>query len=204
MAQCSASMAPTSTEASQSTCWRRSTSSISTRGLPPPAAQRWLQRARPASPTTLLPANIYHRHSYGHFWLEPTAGIRYVSSDFGSRAPSLGVADGEALRLQAGVRIGSDWVGRERRLWTVSFLAAAYSDVVVSGFAGSNSHGSLGGRRGQSARPRSIEGQGNDGARPIVLRPGRSQRRRGLFRRRRQDRAAVRLVVRFRAMTPAG
>ena len=84
----------------------------------------------------LVATNIYHRHNYGHFWLEPTAGIRYVSSDFGSRAPTLGVADGEALRLQAGVRIGSDWVDRERRIWTVSFLAAAYSDVVVSGFAG--------------------------------------------------------------------
>ena len=38
----------------------------------------------------LVASNIYHRHSYGHFWLEPTAGIRYVSSDFGSRAPFSG------------------------------------------------------------------------------------------------------------------
>jgi hypothetical protein len=36
--------------------------------------------------------------------------------------------------LQAGVRVGSDWVGYDRRFWTVSFLAALYSDVLVDGF----------------------------------------------------------------------
>ena len=33
------------------------------------------------------------------------------------------------------MRIGSDWVGHDRRLWTVSFLAGLYSDVLVDGFA---------------------------------------------------------------------
>ena len=82
----------------------------------------------------LIASNIYYRHGPRHFWLEPTAGIRYVRSDFGSGATTLGVADGESLRLQAGVRVGSDWVGYDRRFWTVSFLAALYSDVLVDGF----------------------------------------------------------------------
>jgi hypothetical protein len=82
----------------------------------------------------LIASNIYSRHGPRHFWLEPTAGIRYVRSDFGSGATTLGVADGESLRLQAGVRVGSDWVGYDRRFWTVSFLAALYSDVLVDGF----------------------------------------------------------------------
>ena len=82
----------------------------------------------------LIASNIYYRHGGGHLWLEPTAGIRYVRSDFGSGATTLGVADGESLRLQAGVRVGSDWVGYDRRFWTVSFLAALYSDVLVDGF----------------------------------------------------------------------
>jgi outer membrane autotransporter protein len=82
----------------------------------------------------LIASNIYYRHGPRHFWLEPTAGMRYVRSDFGSEATTLGVADGESLRLQAGVRVGSDWVGYDRRFWTVSFLAALYSDVLIDGF----------------------------------------------------------------------
>jgi len=82
----------------------------------------------------LIASNIYYRRNMGHYWLEPTAGIRYIHSYFGDGAAALGVGDGDALRLQAGVRIGSDWVDIERRLWTVSFLAGIYSDVVVNGF----------------------------------------------------------------------
>jgi hypothetical protein len=82
----------------------------------------------------LIASNIYYRHNMGGYWLEPTAGIRYIHSYFGDGAAALGVGDGDALRLQAGVRVGTDWVDIERRLWTVSFLAGIYSDVVVSGF----------------------------------------------------------------------
>ena len=156
----------------------------------------------------LVASNIYLRHGSGHFWLEPTAGIRYVSSDFGSARPILGVADGEALRLQAGVRVGSDWVGHDRRLWSVSFLAALYSDVLVSGFTAAGrveSHGVV--LEDDEGKVRAlgqlrVKATTMHGA--FVLRPGRGARRRGLLRRRRQGWAAVRLVVRFQAMTPAG
>jgi hypothetical protein len=71
----------------------------------------------------------------GHqLWLEPVMGIRYVSSQFGSGAAALGLSDGEALRLHAGARIGTDWVGPDRHLWSLSFLAGIYSDVMVNGF----------------------------------------------------------------------
>ena len=89
----------------------------------------------------VIASNIYLRHGSGHFWLEPTAGFRYVNSDFGSRAPVLGIADGEALRLQAGVRVGSDWMGSDYRLWSVSILAGLYSDVVVNGFTAAGGGG---------------------------------------------------------------
>jgi hypothetical protein len=38
------------------------------------------------------------------------------------------------LRLQGGARIGVDWVTPDRRLWSLSFLAGVYSDVMVNGF----------------------------------------------------------------------
>lgn len=83
----------------------------------------------------VVAANVYYRHDLGHqFWWEPTAGIRFVQTDFGGGAAGLGLDDGNALRLQAGARIGTDWVTADRRFWTVSFLAAIYSDVSVNGF----------------------------------------------------------------------
>ena len=88
----------------------------------------------------LIASNMYYRHDLGHtfmghqLWLEPVIGIRYVASQFGSGAATLGLSDGEALRLQGGARIGADWVGPDRHLWSVSFLAAVYSDVMVNGF----------------------------------------------------------------------
>ena len=47
----------------------------------------------------VIASNIYHRRDYGHMWLEPTAGFRYVSSEYGGGADVLGLDDGEALRL---------------------------------------------------------------------------------------------------------
>jgi Autotransporter beta-domain len=83
----------------------------------------------------VIAANAYYRHDLGHqLWLEPMVGIRYVDSQLGSGAAALGLSDGNALRLQAGARIGTDWVSADQRLWSVSFLAAAYSDVSVNGF----------------------------------------------------------------------
>ena len=54
----------------------------------------------------LVASNVYYRRDFGRYWLEPTAGFRYIHSAFGD--PSLGVGDGEALRLQGGVRVCTD------------------------------------------------------------------------------------------------
>jgi hypothetical protein len=83
----------------------------------------------------LVASNIYYRRNMGTYWLEPTAGIRYIHSYFGDGAAALGVGDGDALRLQAGLRVGTDWVDVDRRLWSVSFLGGVYSDVMVNGFS---------------------------------------------------------------------
>jgi hypothetical protein len=82
-----------------------------------------------------LAGNIYHRRDFGTYWIEPTAGFRYLHTEFGSGATALGLDEGNALRLQAGVRVGRDWVGTDGRLWGISFLAGVYSDVLVDGFA---------------------------------------------------------------------
>jgi outer membrane autotransporter protein len=91
----------------------------------------------------LVASNVYFRRNMGAYWLEPTAGFRYIHSYFGDGAAALGVTDGDALRLQAGLRIGTDWVDVERRLWSVSFLAGVYSDVVVSGFTAGGGTGEV-------------------------------------------------------------
>ena len=84
----------------------------------------------------VIAANAYFHHRLGsQHWWEPMVGLRYVDSQFGSGATAVGLHDGNALRLLAGVRVGSDWVSADRRLWSVSFLTALYSDVVVNGFA---------------------------------------------------------------------
>jgi hypothetical protein len=97
----------------------------------------------------VIAANVYYRHDLGHtflghpLWLEPVMGIRYVASQFGSGAAALQLSDGEALRLHAGARIGADWVSPDRRLWSVSFLAGIYSDVMVNGFTAPSGGGGV-------------------------------------------------------------
>ncbi len=81
-----------------------------------------------------IAGNLYSRRDMGHYWIEPTIGLRYIHSDLSSSAAALGLGDGEALRLQGGVRVGTDWVSADRRLWSVSFLGGLYSDVIVNGF----------------------------------------------------------------------
>ena len=84
--------------------------------------------------TYVIAANIYHRRDYGSYWIEPTAGFRYNFTEYGSGAAALGLDEGNSLRLQAGVRVGRDWVGTDGRLWGISVLGGIYSDVVVDGY----------------------------------------------------------------------
>lgn len=85
--------------------------------------------------TFTIGGNAYYRFDLsGGAWIEPVVGIRYSYTDYGSGAVFLGLADGEELRLQGGLRIGRSWDDIEGRSWTVSLLGLLYSDVVVNGF----------------------------------------------------------------------
>ena len=81
-----------------------------------------------------IAGNLYHRRDMGHYWIEPTIGLRYIHSDLGSGAAALGLGDGEALPASGWRAYRLRWVSSDRRLWSVSFLGALYSDVVVNGF----------------------------------------------------------------------
>jgi outer membrane autotransporter protein len=75
------------------------------------------------------------------FWLpvkdsfiEPTAGIVYTRSQYGSGASALGLEDGYVLRLQSGARFGTAWDWNNIH-FEPTFLALIYSDVTVTGTA---------------------------------------------------------------------
>ncbi len=80
-------------------------------------------------------SNLNYRFDMsGNHYLEPTVGVRYTYSDFGSNAPALGVRDGEAFRVQGGLRLGSRFVTPDGWIWNTSLTGLLYSDVSISGF----------------------------------------------------------------------
>ncbi|NOT71715.1 MAG: autotransporter outer membrane beta-barrel domain-containing protein [Hyphomicrobium sp.] len=96
----------------------------------------------------MIAGNVAHRHELtGRSWLEPTAGLRYTYTDFsndvststftfgGPQLPGrLGLEDGSALRLQAGVRYGERGETAQGYLWSMTAGAFLYSDVLITGF----------------------------------------------------------------------
>jgi outer membrane autotransporter protein len=86
----------------------------------------------------VIATNAYYRRDLGNqIWFEPMIGLRLVQTHFASGAGALGLEDGNSLRLEGGARVGSDWVDPDHRLWSLSFLAAIYSDVTVNGYTAS-------------------------------------------------------------------
>jgi hypothetical protein len=75
-------------------------------------------------------------------WLEPTVGFRYVNSQYTSSAAALGLENGDAWRVQGGLRVGFESMWNATRVTTV-LTGLAYSDVSVVG--GVISDGSTGG-----------------------------------------------------------
>jgi hypothetical protein len=65
-------------------------------------------------------------------WVEPTAGIQYTHSSYGSGAALLGVKDGDLVRAQGGARFGFDTFLGQTRV-TTSLASLIYDDVVVKG-----------------------------------------------------------------------
>jgi hypothetical protein len=67
------------------------------------------------------------------WWLEPTAGFRFIYSDFADgSAAVLGLKDGHDWRLQGGLRVGTDFFWGTVRV-TPTVTGLAYDDVQVTG-----------------------------------------------------------------------
>jgi len=75
----------------------------------------------------------YRFDLYPNFWIEPTVGVQYTNSSYGSGASQLGLADGNLVRVQGGARFGTSTLLGDRVLMTTTLTGLAYNDVVVQG-----------------------------------------------------------------------
>jgi hypothetical protein len=76
----------------------------------------------------------YHFDLPRGFWIEPLIGARYNYATYDAYASSLGLENGQALRIQGGARFGLTGLVQDRYIWTNSFTTLLYSDVWISGF----------------------------------------------------------------------
>jgi hypothetical protein len=113
----------------------------------------------------VIAANESYRHPLSeNSWLEPTVGIRFTYSDFGSD-PSvthfvkantntlgrLGFEDGDSLRLQIGARYGERWITPNGYHAITTLGAFLYSDVLINGFTFTSP--TVGGLAGETVSP---------------------------------------------------
>jgi Autotransporter beta-domain len=78
--------------------------------------------------------NLNYRFDlYPNFWIEPTVGVAYTHSSYGSGAAQLGLANGNLVRLQGGARFGTSILLSNGVLMTPILTGLAYNDVVVQG-----------------------------------------------------------------------
>jgi hypothetical protein len=75
----------------------------------------------------------YRFYLYPNFWMEPTVGVAYTNSSYGSGATQLGLADGNLVRVQGGSRFGTSTLISNGVLMTTTLTGLAYNDVVVQG-----------------------------------------------------------------------
>ena len=66
------------------------------------------------------------------YWIEPTAGYNYTTTEYGSNAALLGLSNGHLLRLQGGARFGVESTWNQVRL-TTTLTGLAYDDVIING-----------------------------------------------------------------------
>lgn len=90
-----------------------------------------------ANPTNYnLATNIGYKFELpNHYYIEPTAGLEYVRTDFDHAsaltATTVPLNNGDALRTRAGARIGTEWVAGSVRV-EPSVLALAYEIAEAS------------------------------------------------------------------------
>jgi hypothetical protein len=78
--------------------------------------------------------NLNYRFDlYPNVWIEPTVGVQYTNSSYGSGASQLGLADGNLVRVQGGARFGTSTLLSNGVLMTTTLTGLAYNDVVVQG-----------------------------------------------------------------------
>ena len=78
--------------------------------------------------------NLNYRFDlYPNLWVEPTVGVQYTNSSYGSGAAQLGLADGNLVRVQGGARFGTSILLNNGVLMTPILTGLAYNDVVVQG-----------------------------------------------------------------------
>src|SRR5262249_5790755 len=77
--------------------------------------------------------NLNYRFDLSNFWIEPTVGVQYTNSSYGSGAAQLGLADGNLVRVQGGARFGTSTLLSNGVLMTPILTGLAYNDVVVQG-----------------------------------------------------------------------
>jgi hypothetical protein len=75
----------------------------------------------------------YRFDLYPNFWIEPTVGVQYTKSSYGSGAFQLGLADGNLVRVQGGARFGTSTLISNGVVMTTTLTGLAYNDVVVQG-----------------------------------------------------------------------
>jgi outer membrane autotransporter protein len=88
---------------------------------------------------SLFGGNVGYKIDFAHRWyIEPTAGIEYVRTNFDQPNLTLPgavpLADGTALRVRGGARFGTDWVENGIRI-EPNFAAFAYDVVKATGGA---------------------------------------------------------------------
>lgn len=82
----------------------------------------------------IVAANFYWRWDVGGGrWIEPTLGLRYTHTGVGGNAVNLGLEDGDAFRIQGGIRFGHVWTSGSYVI-TTGLTGLLYSDVLVDGF----------------------------------------------------------------------
>lgn len=92
----------------------------------------------------IVASNMNYRIAMSsNHYIEPTVGLRYTHTTFGNNAPALGVKDGDAFRVQGGLRIGTRFATPDGWVWNTSLTGLLYSDVSINGYVLNNNAGLL-------------------------------------------------------------
>jgi hypothetical protein len=109
------------------------TTGFATGGIPPPFVPFSGAGSVGLLNSTVVSNFNYRFDLYPNFWVEPTVGVQYTNSSYGSGASQLGLADGNLVRVQGGARFGTSTLLSNSVLMTTTLTGLAYNDVVVQG-----------------------------------------------------------------------